>query len=211
MGGRRILVVQGGGRPRGNTSQLVEAFSAGAREAGHEVELVSLARSEVRGCLGCGACRFGRPCVQRDAFNDIAARLLEADCLVLASPLYFWTISARIKAFVERFYRLAEQDPAPSLGRYERYPEKDCALLMTAADDYFWTFEHAVSYYRLALVNYIGMRDLGMVLAGGCGDTDGPAEIARTGHLERARRFGRGLYDGEPWPGATRVPAGGGA
>ena len=52
-----------------------------------------------------------------------------------------------MKAFIERFYCIAEQDSAPPLGRYEKYPVRDCALLMTSADDFFWTFEQAVSYY----------------------------------------------------------------
>ncbi len=49
--------------------------------------------------------------------------------------------------------------------RNEKYPMKDCALLMTAADDFFWTFEQAVSYYQFALINYIGFHDKGMLLA----------------------------------------------
>lgn len=50
------------------------------------------------------------------------------------------------------------------LGRYEKYPEKDCALLMTAADDYFWTFEQAVSYYNFTLTNYMGFTVKGFCL-----------------------------------------------
>ncbi len=71
---------------------------------------------------------------------------------------------------------------------------RDCALLMTAADDFFWTFEIAVAYYRQAFVNYIGYRDRGMLLAGGCGDTDGGPQIDKTDHLERAYEFGRTIY-----------------
>lgn len=68
---------------------------------------------------------------------------------------------------------------------------------MTAADDLFWTFEQAVSYYQFALIRYIGFRDRGMLLAGGCGDTSGPPQIASTGHLERARRFGETICPAE--------------
>ena len=191
--GRQILIVLGGGRPNGNTAQLVEAFTRGAEAAGHTVETISLAKNEVKGCLGCNACRYGKPCVQRDAFNSLVPKIKAADCVVFASPLYFWTLSARIKAFIERFYCIAEEDPNPPLGRYEKYPVKDCALLMTAADDFFWTFQQAESYY-ITLVNYIGFRDRGMLLAGGCGDTNGPPQIGRTTHLEQAFTFGQTLY-----------------
>ena len=195
--GKQILIVLGGGRPKGNTAQLVAAFTRGAEAAGHTVETVSLMKNEVKGCLGCNACRYGKPCVQRDAFNGLVPKIKSADCIVFASPLYFWTLSARIKAFIERFYCIAEEDPEPPLGRYEKYPVKDCALLMTAADNFFWTFQQAELYYKFALVDYIGFHDRGMLLAGGCGDTNGPPQIGGTNHLERAFAFGQTLYPTE--------------
>ena len=192
---KNILIIKGGGRPNGNTTQLIDSFTKGAEEIGHTVEIISLIKNEVKGCLGCNACRYGKPCVQRDSFNELVPKIESADCLVFASPLYFWTVSARIKAFIERFYCIAEEDPNPPLGRYEKYPIKDCALLMTSADDFFWTFEQAVSYYQFTLVNYIGFHDKGMLLAGGCGDTNGEPQIFKTQHLERAYQFGKSIYN----------------
>ena len=194
---KNILIIQGGGRPKGNTAQLVGSFVRGAEDAGHQIEVVSLLKHEVKGCLGCNACRYGKPCIQKDSFNDLVPKIKEADLLVFASPLYFWTVSSRIKAFIERFYCIAEKDPNPPLGRYERYPVKDCALLMTAADNFFWTFEQAVSYYQFALVNYIGFHNKGMLLAGGCGDTNGKPQIDKTDHLEKAYQFGKNIYQRE--------------
>lgn len=194
---KNILIIQGGGRPKGNTAQLVGSFVRGAEDAGHQIEVVSLLKHEVKGCLGCNACRYGKPCVQKDSFNDLVPNIKQADLLVFASPLYFWTVSSRIKAFIERFYCIAEEDPDPPLGRYERYPVKDCALLMTAADNFFWTFDQAVSYYQFALVNYIGFHDKGMLLAGGCGDTNGKPQIDKTDHLEKAYQFGKNIYQRE--------------
>ncbi len=191
---KNILVVMGGGRPKGNTAQLVGAFVKGAEEAGHLVEKVSLLKTEVKGCLGCNACRYGKPCVQKDGFNELVPKIKGADLVVFASPLYFWTISSKLKAFIERFYCIAEEDADPPYGRYERYPVKDSALLMTSADEFFWTFEQAVSYYQFAVVNYIGFHDRGMVLAGGCGDTNGKPQIDKTGHLREAYEFGKNLY-----------------
>lgn len=191
---KQILVVIGGGRPKGNTAQLAEAFIRGAEEAGHSVEKVSLLKTEVKGCLGCNACRYGKPCVQKDGFNELAPKIKQADLIVFASPLYFWTISSKLKAFIERFYCIAEEDPEPPYGRYEKYPVKDSALLMTSADEFFWTFEQAVSYYQFAIVKYIGFHDRGMVLAGGCGDTNGQPQIDKTGHLQEAYEFGKNIY-----------------
>lgn len=191
---KKILIIQGSGRPNGNTAQLVKSFTQGAEDAGHTVEIISLIRNEVKGCLGCNACRYRKPCVQKDDFNDMVPKIMKADLLVFASPLYFWTISSRIKAFIERFYCIAEKDDNPPLGRYEKYPNKDCALLMTAADNFFWTFEQAVSYYKYTLINYIGFNDKGMLLAGDCGDTNGKPQIDKTEHLTAAYQFGKEIY-----------------
>jgi len=191
---KKILVIQGGGRPKGNTAQLVTGFEKGATDAGHKVEIISLLKYEVRGCLGCNACRYGKPCIQKDSFNKLVPKIKEADLIVFASPLYFWTISSRIKAFIERFYCIAEEDHNPPLGRYEKYPAKDCALLMTAADNFFWTFEQAVSYYKFTLIHYIGFNDKGMLLAGGCGDTNGKPQISKTRYLDKAYEFGKNIY-----------------
>ena len=194
---RRILIVLCSGRRRGNTARLAEAFAAGAREAGHEVRTISLADKRVDGCLGCNACRYGKPCVQKDDFNSLRPDIEWADALVFASPLYFWTVSARMKAFVERFYCIAQPDPNPPKGRYEKYPEKDCALLMTSADDLFWTFSQAVAWYDFTLINYIGFRDKGKLLAAGCGGSSGPPRIQETDWLEKARAFGKVFYGEE--------------
>ena len=191
---KNILVVQGGGRINGNTSQLADSFIQGAKEAGHTVEKISLNKNEVNGCIGCNACRYGKPCVQRDDFNEMVPKIKAADLIVFASPLLFWTLSSKIKAFIERFYCMAEEDPNPSFGRYERYPLKDAALLMTSADDFFWTYEQAVSYYKFTIINYIGFRDKGMLLAGGCGDTNGKPRIAKSNHLREAYDFGKNIY-----------------
>lgn len=191
---KKILVIQSSEKANGNTAQLVNSFVKGAQEKGHSVEVISLVKNEVKPCLGCNACRYEKPCIQKDSFNELVPKIKEADCLVFASPLYFWSMSARIKAFIERFYCIAIKDENPPFGRHEKYPIKDCALLMTAADNNFWTFEQAVSYYQYVFINYIGFRDKGMLLAGGCGHTDGKPQIDKTNHLKEAYEFGKNIY-----------------
>lgn len=67
---KKILIIQGGGRAHGNTAQLVRSFAEGAEAAGHHTEILSLMKQEVKGCLGCNACRYGKPCIQKDSFNE---------------------------------------------------------------------------------------------------------------------------------------------
>ena len=191
---KNILIIKAGGRRNGNTAQLADAFAKGADDSGNNIETVSLVDVQVKGCIGCNACRYGKPCVQKDGFNEIVPKINRADMIVFASPLYFWTVSSYMKAFIERLYSIAEKDENPPFGRYERYPQKDCVLLMTAADNNFWTFEQAVSYYKFAVINYIGFKDKGMLLAGGCGSTNGKPEIDKTEHLKKAYEFGSNIY-----------------
>lgn len=159
--------------------------------------MISLNKMEVNGCIGCNACRYGKACVQKDDFNDLVPKIKKSNLIVFASPLLFWTLSSKIKAFIERFYCIAEEDPNPPYGRYEKYPVKDAALLMTSADDFFWTYEQAVLYYKFAIINYIGFHDKGMLLAGGCGDTNGKPQIDKTNHLKEAYEFGKAIYSGD--------------
>ena len=84
---KQILIVLSGGRPKGNTAQLVAAFTRGAEAAGHTVETVSLMKNEVKGCLSCNACRYGKSRIQRDTFNGVVSKLKSADCIVFVSPL----------------------------------------------------------------------------------------------------------------------------
>ena len=78
---KKILVLVTGGRPRGNTRQLADAFAQGAREAGHEVKVLYLQNRDIRGCLGCNACRYGKPCVQKDDFAALVPDILWCDAL----------------------------------------------------------------------------------------------------------------------------------
>ena len=97
---KNILVVVGSGRKNGNTEQLADSFIKGAEEAGHHVKKVFLGNKTINGCIGCNACRYGKPCIQKDDFNELIPDIKSCDLLVFASPLFFWTISAKIKAFI---------------------------------------------------------------------------------------------------------------
>lgn len=196
---KNILIVLGGGRKNGNTFQLADSFRKGAEEAGNTVKTVSLMDKRVEGCRGCNACRYQKPCVIQDDFASIIPDIMWADCIVFCSPLYFWNISSRLKAFIERFYCIAQPDDNPPKGRYEKYfPNKDSVLLMTAADNLFWTFSQAEAYYKFAVVNYIGFNDRGMILAGGTGGSSGAPMIDKTKYnthyLRDAYEMGLNIY-----------------
>lgn len=68
---------------------------------------------------------------------------------------------------------------------------------MTSADQFFWTYEQAISYYQFTLIHYMGFSDKGMLLAGGCGDTNSPPQIKKTDWLQKAYDFGFTIYSKE--------------
>ena len=155
---KKILIIGGSGNIKGNTNQLVEAFKKGAIASGNIVETVHLS-GDIQGCLGCGACqRNNNKCVIQDKMQDIYPLFESSDMIVLASPLYFWSISGRLKSVIDRLYAISTQD---------KYPYKETILLMTSGSKGFYAFEQAVSFYRF-FINALGWKDKGMVLAGGC-------------------------------------------
>lgn len=85
-----ILVLNGSPRPGGNTAGLVEAFSRGARDAGHTVTVVPVCQKKIAGCLACEYChtKGERSCIQQDDMQQIYPLLDRAEMLVLASPRY---------------------------------------------------------------------------------------------------------------------------
>lgn len=180
--GKKIIVLNGSPRKNGNTSALVKAFREGAESAGHSVTEFWLGGMKINGCRGC--CAGGKnpesPCVQKDDMEQIYPAYKEADVVVLASPLYYWTISGQLKCAFDRLFAVAECDPGYT------NPRKESALLMAAEGN---GFEETVYWYD-RLMGHIGWKDCGKVLCGGVmavGDIEGKPE------LEEARRLGASI------------------
>ena len=104
--GKSILVLTGSSRRGGNSDKMADAFIAGAVEAGHAAVKFEATSAEIKGCRACGACfSKGRPCVFEDDFNEGLAPLLEkADALVFATPLYWFSFPAQLKAAMDKLY-----------------------------------------------------------------------------------------------------------
>lgn len=100
----KIVILKGSPRKSGNSNLLAEAFKAGAAEAGHEVYEFDYTRQRVGGCLGCGVCKMNGSCVQKDDFGAIRDKLVEADMIVFATPIYYFGMSGQLKNVIDRFY-----------------------------------------------------------------------------------------------------------
>ena len=107
---KKVLILEGSARPNGNSCILSNEFARGAEEVGHSVEKVQISRKKLSGCLGCNACyRNGGTCVQKDDMEEIRAKMLDADIIVLASPIYFYSMTAQMKTVIDRTYAFFNQ------------------------------------------------------------------------------------------------------
>ncbi len=101
---KKVLVISSTPVKGGNSELLCKAFAQGAEEAGWQVEMLNLREKQINFCRGCEACvKAGNGCVQQDDMKDMIARMHEADVFVLATPIYFMTVSAQLKVFIDRF------------------------------------------------------------------------------------------------------------
>lgn len=156
----KIVVLQGSPNSNGSTAILVEEFMRGAKQAGHTVERIDVVEKNIAACRGCVACGYGaRPCVQRDDMAALLDKILAADMLVLATPLYYYGMTAQLKTVIDRF---CSENSAISSRRLK------AALLTVAWNSDSWTFDALVSHYQ-TLCRYLSMTDIGQVLGRGCG------------------------------------------
>jgi multimeric flavodoxin WrbA len=128
-----VMTILGSPRLAGNTAQVLGCFER-LIAAEHAVERVNLIAQRIGGCLGCEACQTGLPqpdCVQQDDGPQVLKRIVDADFVVYATPLYAWGFSAQMKALIDRHYCLVHaQDPSRHTSLLEAKP---AALLVTCS------------------------------------------------------------------------------
>ena len=155
-----ILILSGSPRKGGNTDLLVEAFVNGASQK-HHVEVVSVHDYKVNPCMGCNACfkNETHACVQKDDMPLIYEKMAIADMLVIASPVYFYGLSAQLKAVIDRCHNPIR----------DTFPIKKMALLLVGAATLPELFDGILAQYQLCL-NFFKLKDAGRVLVRGVKD-----------------------------------------
>lgn len=99
---KNVIILSASPRRKGNSDILCDEFMKGAIEAGYDVEKIFLSDKNINYCTGCGVCNTTHECVQKDDMKEILVKLLKADVIVMASPVYFYTINAQMKTLIDR-------------------------------------------------------------------------------------------------------------
>lgn len=180
--GKKIVILNGSPRRKGNTAALTAAFTKGAERSGNVVTEFFLDSMDIHGCKGCfgGGKNPESPCVQKDDMDKIYPIYRDADVVVLASPLYYWTISGQLKCTFDRLFAVAECDSDC------RNPKKESVLIMAAEGN---GFEESIYWYD-RLEKHLGWKNLGKVLCSGVMNID---DIKSRKELEEAENLGKSM------------------
>ena len=122
---KKVIVISTSLRRGSNSDMLADKFVEGAKSVGNEVEKISLVGKEIQFCKGCMGCQKLGRCVIKDDVNDIMEKVLEADVVAWATPIYFYEMSGQMKTLIDRMNAMYEQD----------YKFRDVYLLTTAAEN----------------------------------------------------------------------------
>ena len=175
---KNVLIISSSPRKGGNSETLAASFAKGAEEAGHKVETVYLREKKYSFCKGCLACLKVGHCVIDDDAVEIAARMHDADVLVFATPVYYYSVSGQLKTMLDRANPLFDSD----------YAFTKAYLLATAAEDGEETMEGTVQAVQGWVDCFERCELAGTVFAGG---VNGIGDIAGHPALEEAYQMGK--------------------
>ncbi len=155
-----ILILSGSPRKGGNTDLLVEAFVKGASPK-HQVEVISVHDYKINPCIGCNSCfaREDHACCQKDDMQIVYEKMAKAEMLVIASPVYFYGLSAQLKAVIDRFHNPIR----------DTFHIHKMALLLVGAASLPELFNSILAQYELCL-KFFKLEDMGRVLVRGAKD-----------------------------------------
>ncbi len=153
---KNILIISASPRRNGNSDLLCDAFMRGAEEAGHSVEKIRLAEKNINYCTGCCTCIGGRgTCAQQDDMAEISEQMLNADVLVLASPVYFRSFNGQMKTFIDRVCPI-----------YSKLNNKEVYYIISAAGGSF-PVESTVQSFRVFTDCLSGTKEMGIISSTG--------------------------------------------
>lgn len=135
---KKVLILSGSPRKGGNSDILCDEFARGAQEAGNEVEKIRVASKKIHPCSACYYCRdHGGACVHKDDMAEVLQKMIDSDVLVLASPVYFYSIDAQLKAVIDR-----------TVARWLEVKNKEFYYIVTMADEAHSSADTTLACFR---------------------------------------------------------------
>lgn len=177
---KRVLVLSASPRKGGNSDLLCDQFMLGAKEANNQVEKIYLQDQKINFCLGCFACqRNGGSCVQHDDMGEILDKMVTADVLVMATPIYFYSVNAQLKVLIDR-----------TCPRYTQIANKKAFFIATSADDSRSAMDAAIATFRGFLACLNNVDEAGIVYGTGANDA---GDIKRSPAMKTAYEMGKAV------------------
>lgn len=149
---KKVLILSGSPRKNGNSDILCDEFMKGAIEGGNQVEKIRVAEKSIDYCRACYGCRNTGVCVIKDDMGEIIEKMIEADVLVLASPVYFYSIDAQLKALIDR-----------TVARWTEVKNKEMYYIMTAADAERESMDTTLACFRGYAECVGGAKEMGII------------------------------------------------
>ena len=135
---KKVLILAGSPRKNGNSAALCQEFARGAGETGNEVEIIYLRDKKIAYCVACYYCKdHDGVCVIKDDMAEILDKMNAADVIVMASPVYFYSIDAQMKALIDR-----------TVAQWLKIRDKTFYYIMTAAEDSGWVMDCTLECLR---------------------------------------------------------------
>ena len=177
---KNVLVISASPRKSGNSDTLCDEFILGAQESGNHAEKIFLASKNIKYCIGCGVCNTTQKCVQKDDMAEILDKMVEADVIVLATPVYFYTMDAQMKTLIDR-----------TVPRYTEIQNKDFYFIVAAADTERKMMERTIEGFRGFTQDCLtGAREKGIIYGTGAWQA---GEIKGTPAVKQAYEMGRNV------------------
>ena len=175
---KKVIVISTSLRNGSNSDMLADRFIDGAKTAGNDVEKISLAGKNIQFCKGCLGCQKLGRCVIKDDVNDIMAKVLKADVICWATPIYYYEMSGQMKTLIDRMNAMYSLD----------YQFRDVYLLTTAAENEEQTPKRAESGLTGWIECYPKSRLAGTLF---CGDVNDARDIEGNPKLDEAFELGK--------------------
>ena len=177
---KKVLILSGSPRKGGNSEILCDEFLRGALEAGHQAEKIRVAEKKIAPCLGCYHCTaHGGVCARKDDMAEVLQKMIDADVLVLASPVYFYSIDAQLKALIDR-----------TVARWLEVKDKEFYYIVTMADETESSADTTLACFRGYAECVEGAVEKGVLIGSGVYE---PGKVRETPAMTRAYEMGRNV------------------